>query len=202
MLLTGLALRERKDPEKTSARVGEIAASARQVIKSLDETVWAINPRNDTLPDLVNYVGQFAVEFMRTADLPCQVELPDHPPRRRVSAEARHNLFLAVKEALNNIVRHAGRCEVRVQIKPDPDALRIVISDNGVGFGGKAGGPEADGLRNMQQRLAELGGRCEVDSHPGAGTRITFVYTWPPAGAEELAAMTDDSTKHDSDQLK
>jgi signal transduction histidine kinase/ligand-binding sensor domain-containing protein len=195
MLLTGLALRERKDPEKASARVGEIAVSARQVIKSLDETVWAINPRNDTLPDLINYVGQFAVEFMRTADLPCQVELPDHPPRRRVSAEARHNLFLAVKEALNNVVRHAGRCEVRVQIKPDPDALRIVISDNGVGFGGGEEGPGADGLRNMQQRLAELGGRCEVDSQPGAGTRITFVYFWPATGAEEFGTPNDEPAK-------
>lgn len=179
MLLTGLALRERKDPEKASARVGEIAVSARQVIKSLDETVWAINPRNDTLPDLVNYVGQFAVEFLRTADLACQVELPDHPPRRKVSAEARHNLFLAVKEALNNVVRHAGRCEVRVQIKVDSETLRITVTDDGAGFVAAANAPGADGLRNMHQRLEEIGGYCAVESSPGKGTLVSFVYPWP-----------------------
>ena len=188
MLLTGLALRERGDAEKASARVNEIATSARQVIKSLDETVWAINPRNDTLPDLVNYLGQFAVEFLRTADLPCRIELPDHPPRRAVSAEARHNLFLAVKEALNNIVRHAGPCEVRLRIEPDRDALRITIADDGCGFGGAPNDGCADGLRNMRQRLADIGGACHLETAPGRGTTVTFIYPWPDGAVEKPLA--------------
>jgi signal transduction histidine kinase len=143
------------------------------------------------LPDLINYLGQFALEFLRTADVPCHMDLPDHPPRRAVSAEARHNLFLAVKEALNNIVRHAGPCEVRLKIAPDRDALRITISDNGRGFSGSPNDGCADGLRNMRQRLADIGGTCELETVPGQGTTLAFVYPWPEGSLDRIATGTN-----------
>src|SRR5207244_2662004 len=101
---------------KSTERVQEISETARQLLKSLDETVWAVNPRNDNLPHLISYLGQFAVSFLRTAEIACRLELPENPPRRPVSAEIRHNLFLAVKETLTNVVRHAQAHEVRMTI--------------------------------------------------------------------------------------
>jgi signal transduction histidine kinase/ligand-binding sensor domain-containing protein len=179
VLLSGLALRERAAPEQSGVRVQEIAATARQVIKSLDETVWAINPRNDTLPDLINYLGQFAVEFLRAAEIRCQVEMPDHPPDRAISAEARHNLFLATKEALNNIVRHAGVCEVWLRVNLSPDALSLTIEDSGQGFDQLPVDANADGVRNMRQRMDEIGGQFHIEGKPGSGTRVSFIYRWP-----------------------
>ncbi|HTB81593.1 MAG TPA: two-component regulator propeller domain-containing protein [Opitutaceae bacterium] len=182
VLLSGLALRERAAPEQTEVRVQEIAVTARQVIKSLDETVWAINPRNDTLPDLINYLGQFAVEFLRTAEIRCHVEMPDHPPGRAISAEARHNLFLATKEALNNIVRHAGACEVWLRVNVTLDSLNLTIEDCGQGFARLPDDAGADGIRNMRQRMDEIGGEFHIEGKPGMGTKVSFIYRWPHVG--------------------
>ena len=135
-LLTGLAQRDRMLPDKTVTYVQQISSTARLATDALDEIVWAINPRNDTLPHLINYLGQFAVEFLRTADIRCDVDLPDHPPVRSVSTEVRHNLFLVIKESLNNIVRHAHATEVSFIIRVTDESIRVDIKDNGCGFNG------------------------------------------------------------------
>ena len=182
-LLGGLATRERAEPEKVSRRMQEISDTARQLLRSLDETVWAVNPRNDNLPHLVNYLGQFAAKFLATAEIACVLDLPDDPPARPVSAEARHNLFLTVKEALTNVVKHAHAREVRFSCQGGvDDALRVVIADDGLGCAGRTpDDPEADGLRNMRQRMALIGGRFQIESAPGAGTRITLSLPLPAA---------------------
>jgi signal transduction histidine kinase/ligand-binding sensor domain-containing protein len=173
-LLSGLAFRDRADPEKAGGHARVISTTVRQVTDSLDEIVWAVNPRNDTVPHLINYLGQFAVQFLSTAGIQCQADIPDHPAARSLSADVRHNLFLVVKEALHNVVRHSGATEVTLRIRCEPESLVIVVADNGRGFtsGGEAAG--ADGLRNMEQRMAEIGGAFQIESTPGAGTRVTI----------------------------
>jgi signal transduction histidine kinase/ligand-binding sensor domain-containing protein len=174
-LLGGLANRERAEPEKVNRRMQEIADTARQLLKSLDETVWAVTPRNDNLPNLVDYLGQFVTKFLATAEIACVLDLPDDPPARPVSAEARHNLFLTVKEALTNVVKHAHAHEVRFTCRVEPAALEVVIADDGLGCADHApDDAEADGLRNMRQRMTLLGGRFDFVSAPGGGTRITL----------------------------
>ncbi len=119
-LLLELAKQHRSEPEAVLDRLEDSLRAGREGIKSLDAAVWAINPANNTLPELVAYIGQFAMEFMQQANIHCLLDLPDHPLERPASAELRHNLFLIVKEALNNIVRHAGASEVRLQIVDHP----------------------------------------------------------------------------------
>ena len=131
VLLSGLAQRDRALPEKAVEHLRKLSTAARHVINALDETVWAVNPRNDTLAHLINYIGQFAVEFLKTAEIRCRIDLPERPPRCIVPAAARHNLFMAVKEALNNIVRHSNATEVNLRIAITPDWLEICVEDNG-----------------------------------------------------------------------
>jgi signal transduction histidine kinase/ligand-binding sensor domain-containing protein len=175
-LLSGLALRDWKTPELAGEHVQQISATARQVIKSLDEIVWAVNPRNDSLPELINYIAQFSVEFLRTANIRCRVKAPELPPQRSVVAEVRHNVFLTVKEALNNIVRHAQATEAWVRITAEGDSVVIAIEDNGRGFDQAPENGGADGLRNMRQRMEEIGGKFGVESIPRTGTRISLTY--------------------------
>jgi signal transduction histidine kinase/ligand-binding sensor domain-containing protein len=186
-LLGGLADRERAEPEKVGRRLQEISDTARQLLTSLDETVWAVNPRNDNLPQLINYLGQFAAKFLATAEIRCVPELPDDPPAQPVSAEARHHLFLTVKEALTNVVKHAHAREVKFRCAVEAPWLRVVIADDGLGFAGSPEDPEADGLRNMRQRMAQLGGKFLIEGAPGAGTRITLQL--PLAGAPARPAV-------------
>jgi signal transduction histidine kinase/ligand-binding sensor domain-containing protein len=164
--------------EKAGDRVEKMASTARQAVKSLDEIVWAVNPRNDTLAHLIDYTGQFAVDYLRAAGVRCLLDVPEHAPPREVPTNVRHNVFLVVKEALQNIVKHAHANEVWLRVNATNHGLRIAIEDNGGGFERAPENVCADGLRNMQQRMSELGGECRIQSQPGAGTKIIVELPW------------------------
>jgi signal transduction histidine kinase len=180
LLLDELALQNRLPAAAAPEHPLGISAAAREVIQSLDETVWAVNPRNDTLPHLFNYLSHFAVEFLKAANVRCRLDFPDHPPARVISTEDRHNLFLAVKEALNNAVRHSHAMEVRLRAAVSEESLVLTIEDNGCGFETAPDHPSADGLRNMRQRMEEIGGRFEIASTPKTGTKVTLTLLWSP----------------------
>jgi signal transduction histidine kinase len=178
-LLLELASQQHAEPEAAHDRLGEGLRASREAIKSLDAAVWAVNPANNTLPELVAYIGQFAIEFLQQAGMRCEADLPDHPPDWPVSAELRHNLFLIVKEALNNVVRHAHATKVLLHISVTSAALVLRIQDDGRGLEGPPQEPSANGLRNMRQRADELKAQFEIKSKPGQGTVITVRYPWP-----------------------
>ena len=153
-----------------------MSATARQAVKSLDEIVWAVNPRNDTLAHLIDYAGQFAVDYLRAAQIRCRLDVPDRVPPHELSSNIRHNIFLVIKEALQNIVKHSQASETLLQIKASAAGLTIVISDNGRGFATAPDDALADGLRNMRQRMHEIGGGCRVQSQPGSGTEVALEF--------------------------
>ncbi len=146
--------------------------TARQAVKSLDEIVWAINPRNDTLPHLIDYVGQFALDYLRPAGIRCRLNFPDQIPARALPTNVRHNFFLVIKEALHNIVKHANATEIRLHMDSRDEFLEFVIEDNGCGFAQAPDNALADGLRNMRQRMTELGGEYRIESQLQVGTRV------------------------------
>ena len=153
---------------------GEISQRSNDMVMALDEIVWAVNPKNDDLASLATYFSQFAEHFVRLTPMRCRFEIPEKLPRLPLNAEQRHSLFLAFKEALQNAVKHAAATSLRVSITVASGTLTIILEDDGRGFG--AGEPKAgaDGLRNMRERLEQLGGRCEIVSAPGHGTRVIF----------------------------
>ena len=179
-ILSGLVLRNSGgNGNGDNERLQQIVTTAQQATSAMDEIVWMITPQNDVLPNLIDYIGEFTVEFLRTAGVRCRVDLPDHPSLRPVAADLRHNLFLAVKEALNNVVRHSRATEVLLRIVADDRALQLTIEDNGTGFDTAPSAKGADGLRNMCQRISEIGGRFQMESRPGSGTRIVIELDWP-----------------------
>jgi signal transduction histidine kinase/ligand-binding sensor domain-containing protein len=169
-------------PGKLNGKLQQCSSMVRQVARSVDEIIWAINPRNDTLRYLIDYISQYVVEYLHTAEIRCRVDLPDRLPDRTVSPEVRHQLFLAVKEALNNVARHAGASEVRFEVTAMEGEIRITITDNGRGFTAPPDNASADGVRNMHQRMEEIGGAFELRSAPGDGTRVSFCYPLQSTG--------------------
>jgi signal transduction histidine kinase len=109
------------------------------------------------------------------------LDVPEHTPAREVPANVRHNVFLVVKEALQNIVKHARATEVWLRISTTEQTLRIQVEDNGCGFDRPPADAWADGLRNMRQRLSEIGGECKIESHVGKGTIIVVELPLPAA---------------------
>ena len=167
--------------EKTVERVEKMESTARQAIKSLDEIVWAVNPRNDTLAHLIDYTGQFATDYLYAVGVRCLLDVPEHAPNIEVPSNVRHNIFLVVKEALQNIVKHANATEVWLRIHVHGPELKIVIEDNGCGFDRAPADALADGLRNMRQRMDEIGGRFQLQSQLGHGTQVVIETPWSPA---------------------
>jgi signal transduction histidine kinase/streptogramin lyase len=178
-LLSDLTRQDLGQPAIAEQHVGKVAAQARQVIKTLDEIVWAVNPRNDTLTHLLDYIGQFAVDFLSAAEIRCRVDFPENPPERVVAGEDRHNLFLVIKEALNNVVKHAHASEVWLRAQVTPEGLSLSVEDNGHGLDPAGKDAWADGLLNMRQRLSAIGGTLEVASDPGKGATVFVCFPWP-----------------------
>ncbi len=187
-LLGELAQQDSGEPDKAAERMGRISGTARLAIKSLDEIVWAVNPRNDTLAHLIDYAGQFAVDFLRAAGIRCRLDLPEQPPARELSTDLRHNLFLVIKEALNNVVKHAQASEVWLRATVTPAALEVVVEDNGGGFDKVPDDAVADGLRNMRQRMEDIGGECRIESAPGKGTKVFVHLPWVTIGTPGVHA--------------
>lgn len=150
----------------------QIPATARRTIQSLDEIVWAINPKHDSLESLANYLSQFAQEHLTLAGVRCVLDVPTVLPSVVLSAEIRHNLLLAAREALQNVVAHAAATEVRVALRLDPSGLNIVIADNGRGFESQLPPRDGNGLHNIRRRLADIGGEADISSQPGGGTTV------------------------------
>jgi signal transduction histidine kinase len=168
-------------PAELRQQIAAISDDSREVLHSLDEIVWAVNPQNDTLEHVASYIGQYAQDYFQETGIECALDIPSQVPPQPLSSQCRHHLFLAVHEAFTNILKHSGATQAKVAITYNPPLFEIVVSDNGQGFtpcnGGAGPGAESgNGLRNMRQRLADLGGRCHLDSAPGLGTTLHFIF--------------------------
>jgi signal transduction histidine kinase len=171
--------------EDVGVHVRKIVTSARHTVQALDEIVWAVNPENDTLEGLVEYISHYADELFEDTNVGCRLEMPMKLPAFTLSAEVRHDLFLVVKEAFHNVLKHAQATEVRVQVAVGGRTLEILIEDNGCGFepGGARDGRRGNGLGNMHKRIEGLGGELELSSAPGSGTRLRIKVRLNPERA-------------------
>ncbi|MBM3902888.1 MAG: hypothetical protein FJ379_12510 [Verrucomicrobia bacterium] len=172
-LLSESALAKLPDPAPTRSELQRIWKTSHDVTCALDEIVWAINPRHDNLNGLLNYLTNHAQENVDVAAVRLRLALPVSLPDLVLPAETRHNLFLAAKEALNNSLKHASASEISLSLHLDLDALQfhLVLADNGVGL---VSAREGEGLQNMRQRMADIGGSCEVEGRTGVGTTVRF----------------------------
>lgn len=173
-------------PQQTAAVLSRIYSTARDMTRALDEIVWAIDPRHDTLDSLIGYMGRFAQELLGAATIRCRLDVPVDVPAWPLTAEIRHNLFLAFKEALNNVVKHADATEVRISLEIREHAFVLALRDNGRGFARDQPPANTDGriasgngLHNIQRRVARMGGQCDISSQIGQGTVIAFVIRVP-----------------------
>ncbi|MCS7091227.1 MAG: two-component regulator propeller domain-containing protein [Verrucomicrobiota bacterium] len=166
----------------------DIAACARRLTRAMDEVVWANNPRHDSLESFLTYLNRFAQELLNRAGIRCRWDVPLEVPSLPLSAETRHHLYLACKEALHNVIKHAGASEVWIRFRQNHSSFELTIEDDGRGFDLADLASPGNGLRHMQQRLTDIGGVCRIDSQPGQGTRVMFTI---------VTRMTETLRKHD-----
>lgn len=159
--------------EKRNQLLKEMCQRSLEMVTALDEIVWAMNPAHDSVASLVSYFSIHAGRFLTLANIKWHLQNGAPVPEQPLDSPRRHQLFLAFKEALNNVVRHSGATEVRFGVAVDDGHLRLEVSDNGRGLkNAQAGG--VGGMANMRSRLEKLGGRFEMVSEPGRGTTVKF----------------------------
>ena len=161
---------------ETRHRIETVCQSSVELVRSVDEIVWAVNPSNDTLERFVNYLTQYTEQYLDAAGLRFRFDIPRELPAALLTGSMRHNLFLAVKEALRNAVKHAKAELIWLRMNVESAQLTIIVEDNGKGFdpAGMAGDGTHNGVGNMRRRMEEVSGTFEVWSQPGKGARVTF----------------------------
>ena len=161
-------------PETRGSYLEQMSDKARQMVTALDEIVWAMNPTHDSLASMISYFSLYAERFLGLANIAWRLEGPREPDDCAVDSRHRHQLFLAFKEALTNVVRHSGATEVRLNIQVKEGRVCLSIADNGRGSVPAGQTDGMDGVANMRARLEKLGGRFEVDSKTAQGTIVRF----------------------------
>ncbi len=151
-------------------RIGE---SSRAMLESLDDIVWAINPNNDRLEEMLMRMRAHATELFEASGIAFTIRFPEGLSGLRLSMDVRRQLYLVYKEALNNIVRHSGCHEATIALSRAGQELVLTISDDGKGFKGKPLA-EGNGLRNMETRAASVGGSLTISSRPNGGTIVSL----------------------------
>jgi signal transduction histidine kinase len=158
-------------PEMARVEFDRISKMSRELVSALYETVWAVDPANDNLDELGNYLCQIVNRLCEQAQFRCRFNVVDLPSDVQVSSQTRHNISMAVQEAVHNVIKHAGASEVTITIQFTNDLLDIIVRDDGSGFKpvDNSGG---NGLINMKKRLSDIGGSCVIESQLGKGTTI------------------------------
>ncbi len=175
-----------EDSQYSEIQLERIYSTARDLTRAMDEIVWAVSPQYDTLDSLVSYLGKYAQDFLSATGIRCRLALPMQLPAWPLTAEVRHNLFLAVKETLNNVSKHSKAKEVRISLELFEAGFSLLIEDDGKGFdwtdaGANISAPDQSrtltghGLANILKRMEEIDAKCRIESKPSQGTRIRFI---------------------------
>lgn len=161
-------------PPRRSEYLEQMSGKARQMVTALDEIVWAMNPTHNSVGSMMSYFSIYAERFLGLANIALRFEGPFDADEYELDSRRRHQLFLAFKEALTNVVRHSKASEVSLRVEVRQRTLRLSVSDNGQGWSDVGRSEEMDGVINMRARLEKLGGRFEIKSQSGAGTEVCF----------------------------
>jgi signal transduction histidine kinase len=152
----------------------QMCEEAREALRAMDEVLWAINPRRDTLREFTTYVCGYAQTFLKNTAIQCVLDVEPEMSSDTFELPLRRNLLLAVKEALNNAVKHSHATELVLKIRWHNKRLVLTVEDNGSGFNPAAASAERNGLTNLAQRMHEVGGEFRLASEPGKGCRVEF----------------------------
>jgi signal transduction histidine kinase len=172
-LLTEMTKGKVKD-DAAGAEIDKIYESVGDISAKMKEVIWSLNTENDQLSSLISYIQRQARLWLE--HYPCQltVTIPDEIPDVELNGESRRNIFLAIKEAVHNIIKHSGADKVNIEITCKEN-LRISVSDNGKGIKAGESHETGNGLKNMQQRMQNLNGKFFVKNHNG----LTLVFEIP-----------------------
>jgi signal transduction histidine kinase len=176
-ILTEVARRD-IDPHNpgVSERLAHVASVSRDLVDSMSDIVWAVNPSRDRLRDLVRRMRRFADDVLSARDIELRFRAPADGDEVPLGADTRREVFRVFKEAVNNVARHSRSRSVEIELGIAAGWLALRVADDGRGFDleqiRKTG--DGNGLASIRRRAECLGGTLEIASRPGEGTTLAF----------------------------
>lgn len=173
-----------EDPESTKPIIKDIHDTTEEMTDSIDQIVWAVNPNYDSLESLLVYISHIAQSHAKRAGIGCRLLFPPEPQNISINPEARYEICLALREALNNSLKHSHASEIRLEFEYESNEMVLTLEDNGVGFDphkrqadDPGRGIQGLGMLSMKKRMKKIGGHFECQSVLGKGTKITFKFS-------------------------
>jgi len=176
-VMSELAMKNRQTPDGGTKELLKISQTSREVIDNIGAILWAINPRNDRLDNLAGYIRESTSEYLEMTPIKYRFDFPELMPGHPLSAEVRRNIFLTMKEAINNVVKHSGATLVELHCRVTDHEVEFGIQDNGRGFIIEDLSRHGSGLLNMKKRIEDINGNLQIESQPGRGTRIRLTVS-------------------------
>jgi signal transduction histidine kinase len=155
--------------DQTLPEIEKISNSANELLNKMNTIIWTMTSSNDTLENMVAYIRSYAVEYFENTSIDCIFSMPAVIPAREISGEKRRNIFLSVKEALNNVVKHSQSSVVKINVSIHDDLI-IEIQDDGVGINLDKLRKFGNGLNNMKKRMASINGDFNIENREGTIT--------------------------------
>jgi signal transduction histidine kinase len=180
-MLSSLVQSPATSPAEKTGYLQDLSEATLRMVTSLDEIVWAVNPRNDTIASLASYFASYAQRLLSLAGVACGLDIAEDLTNHPLDPKFRQEIFFAFKESLTNVVRHAQATQVWLHISVAGGELVVEVADNGCGFAIRPPLAGCDGLVNMKDRLKTLGGQCMVSSNSNHGTTVRLSAPLPEA---------------------
>ncbi|HEX5733802.1 MAG TPA: GAF domain-containing sensor histidine kinase [Blastocatellia bacterium] len=181
-----------------SERLNTITAISNELVDSMSDIVWAINPQKDNLSDLSQRIRRFASDIFTPARIAFRFRAPGPEQDIQLGANIRREVFLIFKESINNIVKHSEASQVTIDLAVAGGWLTFSVSDNGKGFNPSLAKAETDflssrsrggnGLASMRRRAKEMGGQFEIITNIGRGTLLSLRLPIPVGMSETFKA--------------
>jgi len=160
-----------KMKENTPLEIERISQSADDILNKMNAIIWSMNSKNDSLGNLISYIRAYATEYLEGTSVNCNVNIPEHIHDQELSGDKRRNIFLCVKETLNNMLKHSRATELTIDMATD-GALQIKIHDNGVGIDLQKIRQFGNGLQNIDRRMQSIGGNFKIENNNGTLTTL------------------------------
>jgi signal transduction histidine kinase len=162
-----------KMKQQTPPEIEKISQSANDVLNKMNAIIWSMNSKNDSLGNLISYIRAYTIEYLEGTPVKCRVNIPNFIPEHELNGDKRRNIFLCVKETLNNMLKHSKATELIIDIVAD-GALRIKIADNGIGIDLSHIRQFGNGLQNIDRRMRSIGGSFQIGNHNGTESILTL----------------------------
>jgi signal transduction histidine kinase len=156
--------------EDITPHLDNISRSSKDMVMMMGDIIWSMNLKNDQLDNLIAYTRKYAMEFFESTQIECAVILPEIIPEIEIDGRSRRTIFLVIKEALHNVLKHSGAETVTLKFELAFNSLYITIHDNGKGIDPLKLSEFGNGLLNMNKRMGEMGGTFAIENRNG--TRI------------------------------